>query len=527
MLVSSFALHAVGHALLALAAGASAVVLLASPTRLRDLAFAVDAHGAWVDRPTMAPIVVALVGAAAALVKTLAGAVAAHLQGVVSGDVGRKLRLDLLSAWLGAPTAAPPSEALAAMVHHVGEVEDGFAAGLLGSARAVAQLVPLAVLLLVLSRPVGGAAIVALVALGLLVGRGRRWLRRAHAAAAQETASLVHWADEAVRHAEVWRVFGAAARVQRHVDDLGRRAARRRGRLAAGAALLSGSNEVLAALAVTAAIAAAQAGWLGGEASGPLLLTLAAVVFLAYRPLRELGEARQAWLRAEAACAALEPHLAGAASPPLVSAAPSAWSPAPLVVRDLRLPRGASAPFSFRLEAGAIVAVVGPSGVGKTTLLRVLLGLEAPASGTLAYGDLDLTARGVGPAERPFAWVPQDAPILAGTLEENVVLTEGSSPSEALHLADAEHLHRALGPRVLGAGGRALSGGERQRVALARALATAQPVLLLDEPTSGLDEASEARVLAAIAGLRGCRTVLLVTHRSAPLAIADAVLTLA
>ena len=71
-----------------------------------------------------------------------------------------------------------------------------------------------------------------------------------------------------------------------------------------------------------------------------------------------------------------------------------------------------------------------------------------------------------------------------------------------------------------------MSGGERQWIALARALATRMPVLLLDEPTSGLDGESQARVLEAIARLRGRRTVVLVTHRPEPLAIADAVLDL-
>jgi ABC-type bacteriocin/lantibiotic exporter with double-glycine peptidase domain len=79
---------------------------------------------------------------------------------------------------------------------------------------------------------------------------------------------------------------------------------------------------------------------------------------------------------------------------------------------------------------------------------------------------------------------------------------------------------------ALAAGGPELSGGERQWVAIARALATGLPVLLLDEPTSGLDPASQQRVLEALAAVRGKRTVLLVTHRPEPLAIADRVIRL-
>ena len=144
--------------------------------------------------------------------------------------------------------------------------------------------------------------------------------------------------------------------------------------------------------------------------------------------------------------------------------------------------------------------------------------------------------RGVGPRERPFAWVPQDAPILGDTLVANValgradgedarsrrivcILHASSTPSAQTGLA------ASLGDAVL-ATERSVSGGERQWIAVARALATELPVLLLDEPTSSLDGAAQERMLAAIAGLRGKRTVVIVTHRPEPLAIADVVVRL-
>jgi ABC-type transport system involved in cytochrome bd biosynthesis fused ATPase/permease subunit len=171
---------------------------------------------------------------------------------------------------------------------------------------------------------------------------------------------------------------------------------------------------------------------------------------------------------------------------------------------------------------------VGATGSGKTTLLRTLLGLEAPRAGEVRYAGERIDARPAGPDARPFAWVPQDAPVLADTLHANVALAEGGPDAArgALVEIGAERLIDAVGDDVLGAGRRPLSGGERQWVALARAVATRQPVLLLDEPTSGLDPASQARVLEAIARLRGHRTVILVTHREEPLAIADQVIRL-
>ena len=167
-----------------------------------------------------------------------------------------------------------------------------------------------------------------------------------------------------------------------------------------------------------------------------------------------------------------------------------------------------------------------PTGRGKTTLLRVLLGLEAPAAGVVRYGGLELGPR-TEPGRRPFAWVPQDAPLIAGTLDENVALgAEGVDARRALGALGAAELADALGDQAVGAGGRSLSGGERQWVALARALEAGRPVLLLDEPTSGLDAASQARVLEAIAALRGRHTVVLVTHRREALAVCDEVIEL-
>ena len=203
---------------------------------------------------------------------------------------------------------------------------------------------------------------------------------------------------------------------------------------------------------------------------------------------------------------------------------------------SLRLARGASAsgdgaPLTLRIEAGTIAVLAGPTGVGKTTLLRTLLGLERAAGGDILFDGEPLGDAPAGPGARPFAWVPQDAPLVADTLAANVALgaperRRRRGAIAALESMGAAHLVAALRTERLGAGGRVVSGGERQWIALARAIATRQPVLLLDEPTSGLDPASQQRVLRAIARLRGKRTVLIVTHRPEPLDIADVVVRL-
>jgi ABC-type transport system involved in cytochrome bd biosynthesis fused ATPase/permease subunit len=269
---------------------------------------------------------------------------------------------------------------------------------------------------------------------------------------------------------------------------------------------------------------------------GTILLAFAVAFFLTYRPMRELADARLAIARAQVAYDDLHRLLASDPPGPREREAPpsdpervagTAWQLAPLEVRSLRLAHGECGPISFRVEPGAVVVILGQTGVGKTTLLRTLLGLEPFAEGEVLFDGKALERAPAGPKARPFAWVPQEAPLLADTLAANVGLGGAvGDPVPMLELVGGAGLAGSLQEARLGAGGRAVSGGERQWIALARAIATDQPVLLLDEPTNGLDAEAERRVLRAIEQLRGRRSVLLVTHRKEPLAIADTVVRL-
>jgi len=204
-----------------------------------------------------------------------------------------------------------------------------------------------------------------------------------------------------------------------------------------------------------------------------------------------------------------------------------AWQRETLIAERIGVPRADGAPHvtSFAARSGEITAIVGPTGSGKTTLLRALLGLESSAIGLVRYGDDDLTAHGVGPTERPFAWMPQEAPIIAGTLDDNL-LCDGEGREDAKAVLDAigaSRLLEACGGAELGSSGRPVSAGERKWIALARAIATGLPVLLLDEPTSGLDRVARERVMDALRRLRGERTIILVSHEVDVVEVADQV----
>ncbi|GGZ10170.1 ABC transporter [Streptomyces olivaceoviridis] len=188
---------------------------------------------------------------------------------------------------------------------------------------------------------------------------------------------------------------------------------------------------------------------------------------------------------------------------------------------------------SFTVEPGETVALVGPSGVGKSTLLSVLLGFVRPTEGRIRIGGADLAGLDLAEWRSRVAWVPQRPHLYAGTIAENVRLVrpdaDDGAVRRALRDAGAWEFVAALPEgvdTVLGEDGAGLSAGQRQRLALARAFLADRPVLLLDEPTAALDGGTEGEVVAAVRRLAAGRTVLLVVHRPALLGVADRVVRL-
>jgi thiol reductant ABC exporter CydD subunit len=222
--------------------------------------------------------------------------------------------------------------------------------------------------------------------------------------------------------------------------------------------------------------------------------------------------------------------------------------------------RGSVGPLWLDIPAGRITVITGESGVGKTTLLQMLAGVQRPDSGQVLVVDDPVGVGSVGlgsgdaePADatgRPvssvdltevephrwrdrLAWAGQGAAMQAGSIRDNLALgnpgVDDATLRAALEAVDAATFVDDLpdGWRtILGEAGAGISQGQRQRLSLARALARPASLVLLDEPTAALDEPTEQRVLAGIARAVRGRTVVLVTHRPGPLALADQVIAL-
>jgi ATP-binding cassette subfamily C protein len=183
---------------------------------------------------------------------------------------------------------------------------------------------------------------------------------------------------------------------------------------------------------------------------------------------------------------------------------------------------------SFSFPAGSFTAIVGPSGVGKTTVVDLVIGLLRPQEGEVYVDDLPLAEIDVRSWRRMIGYVPQETLLLHDPVLINVTLGDRD-----LTERDAERALRAAGAwdfvkempegmsTTVGERGSKVSGGQRQRIAIARALVHKPKLLILDEATTALDPATEAAICATLRELRGNLTILAISHQPAILEAAD------
>ena len=188
---------------------------------------------------------------------------------------------------------------------------------------------------------------------------------------------------------------------------------------------------------------------------------------------------------------------------------------------------------SFSAPRGKRTALVGPSGAGKSTILALIERFYDPTDGVVRMGGLDIRTLDRTALRSQIGYVEQDAPVLAGSLRDNLTLsTPDATDEECIAVLHAVNLSEVLerDPAGLGAAvgesGVMLSGGERQRLAIARALLAAPPILLLDESTSSLDGVNEQKMRTAIDAVAVDRTLIVIAHRLSTVVDSDQIVVL-
>ena len=381
---------------------------------------------------------------------------------------------------------------------------------------ATAAFLPSAAVVLAVGLAVGGLAV------PLVTGRlGRAAGLRVAPARGEltaEIAELMRAAPELVVYGDEERTLERIRRADRELDRLGRRGALVNG-LGAGLAILVGGLTVVGVLAVS--VQAHETGALDGV----LVAMLALLAFASFESVAELPSAARELSGALTSGTRVldlidrEPAVRDPEAPLAPPAVPSVELKG-VTARYGRDEPAALEDFDLRLDPGSRVALVGPSGAGKTTVTNLLLRFLDPEKGRVTLGGHPLSEYRQDEVRATFALAGQEAHVFDSTIRANLLLAKPGATEAELDLAlRRAHLRDWVASlpdgleTLVGEDGSKLSGGQRQRLTIARALLSDAPVLVLDEPTAHLDPETARSVVEDALESSGGRTVLLITHR--------------
>ena len=525
------------------------LVALAAPW---PLAFAVD-HVVD-DRPLPGPLApLAALGpaallagcAVAALLLAATGAAADHLSVLCTERACERIGADLRRAVFARAVrlslrfhhATRSGELVSRLTSDVGRVLDAVNAAtfvvvsdgllVLGAVAVLAGLDPTLAL----------TALAVVPPLALVAHRQRSRVRAAQQAAREEAGTTSALATDLLRNVAAVQVFSRRGAAERRFDERNDALLRASLRAAAVQARWTPRAELVLALGSTVALVVGVLRVRDGVITTGVLVLVMAYVRDLYGPVRSLAKLSGTFAKAGASVARLCEVVD---NPDYLRDLPQAPPARPvrsgIAFHGVRFGYGAAPVLDgldLWLPAGATTVVTGPSGVGKSTLLHLLLRLYDPDAGAVLVDGVDLRDLPPTGVRGRAAFVPQDPWLLDGSIAENIALggvdVARQDIRDAARLAHVEPFVRTL-PRGLnspvGEGGRLLSGGQQRRVAIARAVVSGASLLLVDEPTVGLDPAARAAVLDALASTARGRTTVIVTHDPEVLRLADHVVEL-
>lgn len=370
-----------------------------------------------------------------------------------------------------------------------------------------------------------------LAALGVPIWLVRR-SRHPGAAVAQTSGDLRAAVLDGVEgHADLI-AFDAIDLAQTRFTDAARDAGAARLRLARAAADGQACVQAMAGLAAVGVLATGIAALRAGELSAPWMVGMVLATLAIFEVVAPIMRGATRLSVAAAAATRINALTDGPAGPADPTVPRKVAEHGVLVFDSVRYGYDASQPvlrdFSLQIETGERVALVGPSGVGKSTVLQLLLRLDDVQGGAIRFDGVDIRDMAQADWHRHVALLSQDAPVFLGSIRDNLRIGDPlADEARCLRMLD----HARLGDFVrslpqgldtwLGEAGGTLSAGQARRLCLARALLSPACLIVLDEPTTGLDRDNEVAFFRDIVHATQGRTVLLVTHAQLPAGTVD------
>ncbi|MEV5164756.1 ABC transporter ATP-binding protein [Streptomyces werraensis] len=367
--------------------------------------------------------------------------------------------------------------------------------------------------------------------LGVVVPRIRRASKQAQDAVGVMGASL----ERVLGALRTVKASGAEPREERTLHEAARESWRMSVRAAKWSAAAGNTAGLAMQLAFITVLAVGGARVATGAIDIGTLVAFLLFVFYLMAPISQVVGAVTQYQAGSAALARIQEALrlpAEPAAPPAALPSPGA-APAAVAFQDVRFRYAEDLPYvhhgvTFSVPPQGLTAFVGPSGAGKTTVFSLIERFYDPESGVITVDGRDLADWDLPELRAAIGYVEQDAPVLSGSLRDNLLLGNPDAGEDALTRVLKTTRLDGLAARLpqgldtlVGHRGTKLSGGERQRVAIARALLRRPRLLLLDEATSQLDAVNEAALRDTVADVARTTTVLVVAHRLSTVTAAD------